>query len=468
MVPWQQDIPALRAEVNGEVLLPGDEGYEASLVRWSVVCIKPAALVVKPRSAQDVSAAIRFATAHEIPFTTCSGGHSTAGTSSSDGGMVIHLELMHDVFVDVGKRLITFGGGCTWKEVDAEAWRHGLATVGGTVSHTGVGGLILGGGQGMLSGQHGVAVDCLVEAEVVLADGSIVTASETENADLFWGLRGAGASFGVVTRFTSEVFPQGRIWSGPLMFPIAKLPELVAWTNAFVERMDERQFMIVGFTYGPPSRSTPLIMVQPFHNGTGKEAIEGAFKGLIELGPIMNMTNEMDYPVANTMSDKVFAHGSRRITGGATVTAPLELSKWEELSRDFYAYIDAETEQGNDMRASLLGVEIYKKDKVASVPFGATAYSNRGMYFDVLVLASWTDPDKDGTIRRWHGELARRIKEGNHKGEDDGVGQYNNYSCVVVDVKQGFGDNAKRLVELKSKFDPANRFAKSPWKIVAP
>ncbi|TQN65697.1 FAD-linked oxidoreductase azaL, partial [Colletotrichum shisoi] len=388
-------------------------------------------------------------TAHDIPFTTCSGGHSTAGTSSSDGGTVIHLELMRDMFVDVGKRLITFGGSCTWKEVDAEAWRHGLATVGGTVSHTGVGGLILGGGQGMLSGQHGVAVDCLVEAEVVLADGSIVTASETENADLFWGLRGAGASFGVVTRFTSEVFPQGRIWSGPLMFPMAKLPELVAWTNAFIERMDERQSMIIGFTYGPPSRSTPLIMVQPFHNGTGKEAVEGAFKGFIELGS----HNE---------------HDERDGLPGTTVTAPLELSKWEELSRAFYAYIDAETEQGNDMRASLLGVEIYKKDRVTSVRLGATAYSNRGMYFDVLVLASWTDPDKDGTIRRWHGELARRIKEGNQKGEDDGVGQYSNYSCVVVDVKLGFGDKAKRLVELKSKFDPANRFAKSPWKIAAP
>ncbi|KAJ0160481.1 FAD-linked oxidoreductase [Colletotrichum tanaceti] len=384
--------------------------------------------------------------------------------------MVIYLGLMHDVLVDVEKRLVTFGGGCTWKEVNAEAWRYGLATVGGSVSHTGVGGLILGGGQGVLSGQRGAAVDCLVEAEVVLADGSIVTASETENADLFWGLRGAGASFGVVTRFTSEAFPQGRIWSGPLMFPVAKLPELVAWTNAFVERMDERQHMLVGLTYAPPPRSTPLILVQPFHNGTGKEAAGGAFKGLIELGPVVNMTSEMDYPTVNTLTDKVFAHNSRWLIRGATVTAPLELSEWEGLSRDFFAHVDAETGQGNDMRASLLGVEIYKKDKLVSVPLGATAYTNRGMYFDVQLPASWTDPDKDGAVRQWHGELARRIKKGNHKGEDGGggVGQYNNYSCVAVDVKQGFGDNAKRLVELKSKFDPANRFVMSPWKIVAP
>ncbi|KAF4878139.1 6-hydroxy-D-nicotine oxidase [Colletotrichum siamense] len=463
---WEQDIPTFRSEIQGDVLLPGDEGYEASLERWSIVCIKPAAVVVKPKSAQDVSAAIFFATKHSIPFTTCGGGHSTAGTSSSDGGMVIHLGHLRSVSVNIEKQLVSYGGGCTWKDVDDEAWKHGLATVGGTVSHTGVGGLVLGGGQGILSGMYGMAVDCLVEVEVVLADGSIATASETENGDLFWALRGAGASFGVVTRFTSRVFPQGRVWSGPLMYPTSKLPELVAWANEFVERMDERQYVVMGFTYGPPPDPQPLIVVQPFHNGTGQEVKDGLFKGLFEAGPLVDLTTEMDYPVANTLVDVFQGPGARRLTGGTNLTTPFELSKWEEMSHEFYSRVDAETARGNDMRTSMLAVEMYKKDKVANVPFGATAYSNRGMYFDCMVLTCWTDPAKNGEVRGWNRELAQKIKGRNHTGKTGGVGQYNNYVSEELDVREGFKENAKRLVELKKKYDPENRFSRSPWKIV--
>ncbi|KAI8163477.1 6-hydroxy-D-nicotine oxidase [Colletotrichum sp. SAR 10_70] len=406
---WEQDIPTLRSEIQGDVLLPGDEGYEASLERWSIVCIKPAAVVVKPKSAQDVSAAILFATKHSIPFTTCGGGHSTAGTSSSDGGMVIHLGHLRSVSVNIEKQLVSYGRGCTWKDVDDEAWKHGLATVGGTVSHTGVGGLVLGGGQGILS---------------------------------------------------------GIVWSGPLMYPTSKLPELVTWANEFVQRMDERQYVVMGFTYGPPPDPQPLIVVQPFHNGTGQEVKDGLFKGLFEAGPLVDLTTEMDYPVANTLVDVFQGPGARRLTGGTNLTTPFELSKWEEMSHEFYSRVDAETARGNDMRTSMLAVEMYKKDKVANVPFGATAYSNRGMYFDCMVLTCWTDPAKDGEVRGWNRELAQKIKGRNHTGKTGGVGQYNNYVSEELDVREGFKENAKRLVELKKKYDPENRFSRSPWKIV--
>ncbi|KAI8281439.1 hypothetical protein K4K60_004178 [Colletotrichum sp. SAR11_57] len=345
--------------------------------------MESSAVVVKPKSAQDVSAAILFATKHSIPFTTCGGGHSTAGTSSSNGGMVIHLGHLRSVSVNVEKHLVTYGGGCTWKDVDDEAWKHGLATVGGTVSHTGVGGLVLGGGQGILSGM-----------------------------------------------------------------------------------MDERQYVVMGFTYGPPPDPQPLIIVQPFHNGTGEEVKEGLFKGLFEAGPLVDLTTEMDYPVANTLVDVFQGPGARRLTGGTNLTTPFELSKWEEMSHEFYARIDAETARGNDMRTSMLAVEMYKKDKVANVPFGATAYSNRGMYFDCMVLTCWTDPAKDGEVRAWNRELAQKIKGRNHTGETGGVGQYNNYVSEELDVREGFKENAKRLVELKKKYDPENRFSRSPWKIV--
>ncbi|KAF6825448.1 FAD binding domain protein [Colletotrichum musicola] len=466
MAAWHQDIPALRAEIDGDVLLPGDEAYEESLVRWSIVCIKPAAVVVKPRSAQDVSSAILFANKHHIPFTTCGGGHSTSGSSSSDG-MVIHLGRLRSVAVDPETQLVSFGGGCTWADVDATAWAHGLATVGGTVSHTGVGGLILGGGQGLLSGLHGLAVDCLIEAEVVLADGSIVTASETENPDLFWALRGAGASFGVVTKFVSRAFPQGRVWSGALAYPASKLPDLVSWANGFVEAMDGRQFAIMGFTYAPPPASIPIVVVQPFHDGTEREAKEELFKGLFDAGPLMDLTSEMDYPAANMLVDETQGPGARRLTGGTNLQAPFSLPEWEGMGREFYAQVDAELERGNDMRTSILAVEMYHKEKVAGVPLKATAYSNRGTYFDCMVLTSWTDPSRDAEIREWNREIARKIKMRNHNGETGGVGQYNNYASGDVEAREGFGENAARLVELKGKYDPENRFSKSAWKIVA-
>ncbi|KAF6823065.1 FAD binding domain protein [Colletotrichum plurivorum] len=466
MAAWRQDFPALRAEIDGDVLLPGDEGYEESLVRWSVVCNKPAAVVVKPRSAKDVSSAILFANRHRIPFTTCGGGHSTSGSSSSDG-MVIHLGHLRYVAVNPERQLVTFGGGCTWADIDAANWAHGLATVGGTVSQTGVGGLILGGGQGLLSGLHGLAVDCLIEAEVVLADGSIVTASNTENADLFWALRGAGASFGVVTKFTSRAFPQGRVWSGALAYPSSKLPDLVSWANGFVDAMDGRQFVIMGFAYAPPPASIPIVVVQPFHNGTEREAKEGLFKGLFDAGPLMDLTRDMDYPAANKLVDETQGPGARRLTGGTNLQAPFSLPEWEDMGREFYARVDAELARGNDMRTSILAVEMYHKAKVAGVPLTATAYSNRGTYFDCMVLTSWTDPSRDGEIREWNREIARKIKMRNHNGKTGGVGQYNNYASGDVEVQEGFGENATRLVELKGRYDPENRFSKSAWKIVA-
>ncbi|KAF6783482.1 FAD binding domain protein [Colletotrichum sojae] len=466
MAAWNRDIPALRAGIDGEVLLPGDEGYEESLVRWSVVWIKPAAVVVKPRSAKDVSSAILFANTHSIPFTSCGGGHSTSGSCSSDG-MVIHLSHLPSVNVDPERQLVTFGGGCTWADVDAATWAHGLATVGVTVSHTGVGGLILGGGQGLLSGLHGLAVDCLVEAEVVLADGSIVTASEAENPDILRALRGTGASFGVVTKFTSRVFPQRRVWSGALAYPASKLPELVSWANGFVEAMDGRQFTTMGFTYAPPPASVPIVVVQPFHNGTEKEAKERLFEGLFDAGPLMDLTIEMDYPTANKLVDETQGPGAQRLTGGTNLQAPFSVSEWQDMGREFFSRVKAELLRGNDMRTSILAVEMYHKAKVAGVPLTATAYSNRGTYFDCMVLTSWTDPSRDAEVREWNREIARKIKTRNHNGETGGVEQYNNYASGDVEVWEGFGENATRLVELKGRYDPENRFSKSAWKIVA-
>lgn len=187
----------LRNTIKGVVFTPGDDGYEESLKRWSHAAIKPAAVVVQPDNVQEVSKTVQYATANKIPFTVMSGGHATSGASSSDGGMVLDLRRINSVVVDTTKQTVTFGGGCRWSEVDEACAAKGLGTVGGTVNHTGVGGFILGGGFGWLTPKYGLTIDNLLSTEVVLADGRIVTASEKENEDLFWALRGAGQNFGV-------------------------------------------------------------------------------------------------------------------------------------------------------------------------------------------------------------------------------------------------------------------------------
>lgn len=189
---------------TGAVLTPTDEGYKQSIVRWSHAAIRPAKVVVQPGNADEVSAAIKYATANKIPLVVMGGGHSTSGSSSSDGGMVVDLRKINSVVVNEEHKTVTFGGGCKWKEVDEECAKYGVATVGGTVNHTGVGGLTLGGGYGWLTPKYGLAIDNLIAVEVVLADGKIVTASDAENADLFWAIRGAGQNYGVGTKLSAK------------------------------------------------------------------------------------------------------------------------------------------------------------------------------------------------------------------------------------------------------------------------
>jgi FAD/FMN-containing dehydrogenase len=379
--------------------------------------------------------------------------------------MVIHLGGMRSVSVDASAQTITFGGGCKWGDVDGAAYAHGFATPGGTVSHTGVGGLILGGGFGMLSGRHGLTIDCLVEVEVVLADGSIVTASETQNPDLFWAIRGAGSSFGVVTSFTSRLFPQGEVWSGMLLFPLPRLEEVVAFANEFVTAATQDQFLLLAFIHGPPPERPRMILANVFHNGTEEEARASVFGKLLALGPAMNMTSMMPYPKVNTLADEVFGPSQRWLFGGANVTAPLSPKLFRETAEAFYSHVDEATAQGNDMRGSALGFELFNLNNVLNVPFHSTSFANRGKYWNVVTVLNWTDAGQDQAVREWNRGFCKRIRESGHAGDaDGGVGQYNNYLSAEISAEDAFGRNAERLRGLKERYDPENWFDKL-WKL---
>ncbi|KAJ3528039.1 hypothetical protein NM208_g10405 [Fusarium decemcellulare] len=464
---------ALRKElVKGRLLLPEDDGFVASLQRWSLTCVKPAAAVAQPASAEEVSAVVKFATSHGIKFNVKGGGHSTSQTSSAPTpeGMVLDLSLMRDVSVDKEARTVSFGGGCLWVDVDDALWPHGLATVGGTVSHTGVGGLILHGGYGILSGLHGLAIDLLISCQVVLADGSVVTASESENADLFWALRGAGSSFGVVTQFTSRVFPQGDIWGGLAILAKDKLPVVVDFLNKWEETNDGTQVFIAGLTHGPPGPDPeaprPLVtVVQMAHVGPNS-AEDGPkfFAEVLELESFVKKVGPMPYPAINKAGDEMFAPGGRYMFGGSNFTLPIKLSTVEAIRDRFEAFIDANP----SAKGSIAVFECTPPQKIRSVPIEATSFNSRGNYYNIGIVYKWEGQELDSKIREFNREYQKAIRELGYNDADlkDGIGNYLNYvSTETISAETAFGANAKRLRALKKQYDADNVFDKL-WKLV--
>ncbi|TWU73205.1 hypothetical protein ED733_004489 [Metarhizium rileyi] len=441
----------LRNLVKGVILTPGDDGYQESLKRWSHAAIKPAAVVVQPDNAEEVSKTLGYATAHKIPLAVVSGGHATSGSSSSDGGMVIDLRRINSVVVDAAQQTVTFGGGCRWSQIDEACAEHGLATVSGTVNHTGVGGFILGGGMGWLTPKHGLSIDNLVGAEVVLADGRIVTASEQHNQDLFWALRGAGQNFGVVTSFTLRAYPQGRVYAGPVIFTLDKIPAVVSFTNWFHANNTGNEAFWCGVCGSAPGTAGPVILCMVFKNGTQQEG-EAFYKPLLDIGPVHVMAAEMPYPKANDLvpraDDRV-----RRLQGGANFVMPLDAEFVQSVADEFVAFVDGK----GIGDGSMCMFECLPYQKVISVPRDATAYPSRGRFYHFASLFMWQHERLDGDVRRFQRELLGKLRQRGYQGNG---GQYANYDGERIDPTLAFGENLDRLRVLKKKYDPDNVFYK--------
>ncbi|KAG6824886.1 hypothetical protein H0H87_010821, partial [Tephrocybe sp. NHM501043] len=247
------DFNAFKSSFKGDIVTPDDPDYQKAISRWAVNAQRRAKVVAFVKNAVDVGLAIAYARTSGLPIAIRGGGHSPAAASSSEGGLVIDLSrYLNEARVDPEKQVVYVGGGALWDVVDSEAIKHGLATVGGTVNHTGVGGLVLGGGYGWLSPEHGLAIDNLVQATVVTADGSVLTASDAENQDLFFGIRGGGCNFGVVTEFVLRLHPQRRtVYAGILVLRPPSLEKLVGVTSAWFEGAGEKESMIQIMTMGP-------------------------------------------------------------------------------------------------------------------------------------------------------------------------------------------------------------------------
>ncbi|KAF2820047.1 FAD-binding domain-containing protein, partial [Ophiobolus disseminans] len=453
------DFASLKMLLKGttaEVLLPSDgEKYEKSIGRWSQSCIKRASAVVLVNSANDVSAVLALIQDNKIPFTVRGGGHSTSGAASIEDGLVIDLSNMRKVTVDPEARTIEAEGGALWEDVDVEAAKYGLATVGGTVNHTGVGGLTLGGGYGYLSGKYGLTIDVLQSVEMVLASGEQVAASETENSDLFWAVRGAGANFGVVTSFTFQGFEQKHpVFAGPLVFLPDKIPQVVEFMNKFHQTNDGNQALLVAFS-APPPANAPVVLTQLFYNGT-KEDGKAFFADLFELGPIADMTATIPYEKLNSLLNHAAGFDGRKQFGGGAFKLPLDQVYVTDLHTELMTFVNSHER----LNESMMMFEVIPYKTIMEVPNDKTSFSNRGDYYNVATMFKWFDPSLDTEIRSFSRTLLKKASESAaSRSKDGGVGQYANYASTDVEANEIFGANVKRLEDLKHKYDPKNLFS---------
>jgi hypothetical protein len=415
-------------------------------------------------------------------------------------GVCIDLSKMRGVIVDTDARTITAEGGALWSDVNIEAEKHGLATVGGMVDHTGIGGLTLGGGFGYLSGRHGLVIDNLLSVELVLADGEVVTASATENRDLFWAVRGAGWAFGVVTKFVYRAHEQdNQVWGGLLVFSPLLLEKVVAFANTVMEEGNEDKTILAGFG-APFPEGKPMLMVAVFYNGGEEEARE-FYKPLLRLGPLVNTTKAMRYPEMNAMMNHAMEPGIRRryvfhsrqfikivrpcSFKGSAFLAPLNLEFAQGIFEDFASFL----ENTPDAAMSVILFEFVPFHKIQSIEQSATAYANRGAYGNLAFVLGWHDAANDDKVREWarmiagkaRKELERRVRVGSlDRNTRSAVGEYVNYDSKsnplkgmrrkMVLTRTGldesavtlFGKNTARLTGLKRKYDSENVFSKGP------
>lgn len=383
------NLRSLLADSTAHVLAPKDEGYAKSIERWSRAAEKPAGVAIAPTTSEEVAAAVKYATEENLDLGVKGGGHSTAGASSTNGGVLIDLGRMRKVDVDPQTQRLYVQGGCLWSDVDAKAWEYGLATVGGTVADTGVGGLTLGGGYGVLSGSRGLVIDNMVSATVVLANGEIKIASRHDNAELFWALNGAGQNFGVTTQFVLQAYPQKELFLGTLLFvptpeTIAKLVEAVndLYTvrdgpNGPETKSKGKAMSLIGFAKPPPAEGKTMILMNAVVDGTEEEG-KALLQPFFDIGPAVNHMRMDAYPECNKLVPAMI--GLRSSMKGAAFVMPIR----EQFVHDILAKFDGFIDGCEDAAPSVVAWELYDTVKVANSEAGS--FANRGYHMNSLVM----------------------------------------------------------------------------------
>jgi FAD/FMN-containing dehydrogenase len=431
---------------SGELLRPGDPGYdEARRVHNGMIDKRPA-LVARCRDAADVAAAVDLARDEGLELSVRGGGHNVAGTAVTDGGVMVDLSRMRFVEVDPTHRRARVGGGATWGDVDWATQAHGLAVTGGMISTTGVGGLTLGGGLGWLMGKYGLTADSLVGADLVNADGRRLAASAAENDDLLWALRGGGGNFGVVTTFEFELHEVGpAVTAVSVAFPFERAGEVLrAYRTVTAEAPDELT-LNAALRRAADGSGARLAGVSGCHLGDRERALRD-LRPLLELGtPVELEIGPAPYTAVNSAIDAAYPRGA--------------LNYWKssflrDLSDDAIDTMVA----GFATCPSPLTVFVLEHlhGQVTRVPVTAAAVPHREPGYNFLATSVWLDPGASAENVEWTRAAFAALQPYAARR------RYSNY--IAADelgedpVRQAYGPNYERLVELKTKYDPANLF----------
>ena len=445
-------IDRLAAQLRGELITPGHPDYERARRVWNGMVDKRPAAIVRAQGAVDVVATVDHARETGMELAVRGGGHSSPGFSTSEGGIVLDLSRMKGVWVDSAARVARAQAGALWGDLDRETQAHGLAVPGGQISHTGIAGLTLGGGIGWLSRKHGLTIDSLLAVDLVTADGRLVTASESEHPELFWGLRGGSGNFGVVVSFEYRVHPVGPlVLGGPLVYSLEDAPDVIRNARDFLASAPDDVSAWLVVTHVPPHApfpaeqwGAPALVVAPF--SADIENGPALLRPLTGFGrPIASLHGPLPYTALQAALDDVDPHGNRY---------------WER--GDYLAGLTDETIEalvagGRSMTSPLHEILFFPLGgAIARVAPDATAFGDRSAPWAVWIAGQWTDAAEDELHRDWTRAVSASLAPWTTGGVYvNAIGEPDEARKVAA---YGGVEKLERLRALKREWDPGNLF----------
>jgi UDP-N-acetylenolpyruvoylglucosamine reductase len=445
-----QSIEQLKAAIRGEVIEPKDAGYDAARKVYNAMIDKRPKLIVRTADVADVMTAVRYGNENGLLTAVRGGGHSGAGLGTCDGGLVIDLSPMKGVRVDPAARTVRVAAGCVWGDVDHATHAFGMATPSGFISTTGVAGLTLGGGIGYLVRRYGLTIDNLLSVDVVLADGRFVTASASENDDLFWAVRGGGGNFGVVTSFEFRLHPVSTVQFGPTFWPLEQAADVLKAYREFILTAPEEVNGFFAFLVVPPAPMFPpnlhlkKVCGIVWCSTASPEETEKATRRMRSVGtPLLDAVGPAPFPVVQSAFDGLFVPGLQWYWRADNFT---------ELSD---AAIAKHVEHGSKLPTMLSTMHLYPLNGAAQrVGKNDTAYSFREALFAEVIVGIDQDPANAGKVTEW----CKSYYDALHPYSAGGA-----YINFMMDegqerVQASLRDNYPRLAAIKKKYDPTNFF----------
>jgi FAD/FMN-containing dehydrogenase len=439
------EAPAVQdfaAALRGSLLLPADDKYDEARKVWNGMIDRRPALIARCAGVADVIAAVRFARAHGIMLSVRGGGHNITGNAVCEGGLMIDLSRMKSVRVNLGNRTARAEAGLTWGEFNRETQAFGLATTGGVVSTTGIAGLTLGGGLGWLMGKHGLSCDNLLSADIVTADGRLLTASADQHADLFWGVRGGGGNFGVVTSFEYRLHPVGPVLAGMVIHPIDKAREVLRFYRDFARGCPDEMLAAASLMTSPEGAPVAVIIVSYIGDIAKGEALVAPLRKFGS--PLADTIGPTSYVELNKLFDAAVPYGG--------VQRYWKSSFLKELGDDL---VEILIERSAKILSPMSMVLFFHMHGAATrVDRNETAFGLRDDQWDYDVISQWTDPAESPDHIQWTRNFWNAVEPFatgevyvNHLDGEEGTR-----------IRAAYGQNYDRLVALKNEYDPTNLF----------